>query len=98
MSSVPLSVSVIVGIDGKGHPTLKASGCSLHIGHLDVHFHGGSRQAISNNRRLLLTDYLLYNFMTLCVCVCVYSWLYNLFASSIAGSLKDSIIHEVQPC
>ena len=43
VSSVSLSVSVVVGVDSEGHPTLKASGCSLDIHHLDVHFHGGSR-------------------------------------------------------
>ena len=43
VSSVSLSVSVVVGADSGGHPTVKASGCSLDIGHLDITFHGGAR-------------------------------------------------------
>ena len=43
VSDVSLSVSVVVGVDSKGHPTLKASDCSLHLGHIDVHFSGGTR-------------------------------------------------------
>ena len=43
VSSVSLSMGVVVGVDDKGHPTLKASGCSLSIGHLDITFHGGAR-------------------------------------------------------
>ena len=43
VSSVSLSVSVVVGADSGGHPTVKASSCSLDIGHLDITFHGGAR-------------------------------------------------------
>jgi len=42
VSSVSLTVSVEVGVDPKGHPTLSSSGCSFDIGHLDIHFHGGA--------------------------------------------------------
>lgn len=43
VSSVSLSVSAVVGADSGGHPTVKASSCSLDIGHLDITFHGGAR-------------------------------------------------------
>ena len=43
VSSVSLSVSVLVGADKNGHATLSTTGCSLSIGHLDIHFHGGAR-------------------------------------------------------
>ena len=42
-SSIALKVLVVVGADSKGHATLKSSGCSLDIGHLDIKFHGGAR-------------------------------------------------------
>ena len=42
-SSVSLSVTVTLGMDSGGHPTLSAAGCSLGIGHLDITFHGGAR-------------------------------------------------------
>ena len=46
VSSVSLSVGVLVGVDNHGHPTLKATGCSLDIGHLDITFHGGQRYSL----------------------------------------------------
>lgn len=49
VSSVSLSASAVVGVDSGGHPTVKASGCSLDIGHLDITFHGGARCIINLN-------------------------------------------------
>jgi len=43
VSSVALSLSVLVGADSQGHATLSTTGCSLNIGNLDIHFHGGAR-------------------------------------------------------
>ena len=43
VSSVSLSVGVIEGVDNRGHPTLKTTGCSLDIGQLDITFQGGAR-------------------------------------------------------
>jgi lipopolysaccharide-binding protein len=41
-SSIGMKVTVMIGVDTKGHATLKASGCSLNIGHLSIKFHGGA--------------------------------------------------------
>ena len=43
VSSVSLTMSVLIGADSKGHATLSTTSCSLGIGHLDIHFHGGAR-------------------------------------------------------
>ncbi len=43
VSSVVLTMSILVGADSKGHATLSTTSCSLSIGHLDIHFHGGAR-------------------------------------------------------
>ncbi len=43
IGSVSLTISVLVGADGQGHATLSTTGCSLSIGKLDIHFHGGAR-------------------------------------------------------
>ncbi len=43
VSSVSLTMSVLVGADSQGHATLSTTGCSLSIGKLDIHFHGGAR-------------------------------------------------------
>ena len=43
LSSSSLSLGATLGKDDKGHPKLSATKCSVHIGHLDVKFHGGSR-------------------------------------------------------
>ena len=42
-NSISLKVIVVVGMDSKGHATLKCSGCSFDIGKLDIHFNGGAR-------------------------------------------------------
>ena len=36
------------GKNTKGHATLKTAKCSLHIGHIDVHFHGGTASWLYN--------------------------------------------------
>lgn len=88
MSSVSLSVSVVVGADSGGHPTVKASSCSLDIGHLDITFHGGARCIIIINE--IETNYLTTLFL--------FSWLYNLFSDNIAGSLKGSLSDQASLC
>ena len=60
-----LLCSIIIEKGPQGHATLKTTGCSLNIGHLDVNFHGGA------------------------------SWLYNLFDSTIEGTLKSSLQGQV---
>jgi lipopolysaccharide-binding protein len=88
VSSVSLSVSVVVGADSSGHPTVKASGCSLDIGHLDITFHGGARCIIII---IEIGTKGLTSFFS-------FSWLYNLFSDNIAGSLKGSLSDQVSMC
>ena len=53
-SGVSLAVTVTLGADSAGHPTLKSGGCSFHIDHLDVHFDGGARYTLYIHVTLLL--------------------------------------------
>ena len=42
-----LQVSVNLGADSKGHPTVSAASCNVDIGHLSIDFHGGARLGLS---------------------------------------------------
>ena len=77
LTSSLLDVSVMLGRGSSDHMTLKATNCSVKIGHLSVHFHGGARYVYFN----LLADCILWT----------YSWLYNLFDDQIEDSLESSL-------
>ncbi len=41
-----LSVTALIGSDSNGHFTVSAQQCSIHIGSLDIKFHGGARSVM----------------------------------------------------
>ncbi|KAJ7390728.1 hypothetical protein OS493_022809 [Desmophyllum pertusum] len=42
VSSLTLSISMKLGADSTGHPTIAAASCSSSIGDVNIHFHGGA--------------------------------------------------------
>ncbi|KAI0219821.1 hypothetical protein LSAT2_028647 [Lamellibrachia satsuma] len=42
LSGLDMSLSVIIGVDKTGHPTIRTTRCSTHIGSTHIHFHGGA--------------------------------------------------------
>jgi len=80
LSSSSLELTVALGRNPtNNHFAIKATGCSVNIGHLSVDFHGGARYCnYTLNARVFHKS--IFN-----------SWLYNLFNDQIAGSLKDSL-------
>ena len=76
-SSSSLDVSVLLGRDSSDGISLKATGCSNHIGHLSIDFHGGARYLRTPCCFILKFP--------------KHSWLYNLFNDQIADSIKSTL-------